>query len=238
MNLNAKTDSFTWIQLGETKIHIGRMLIPWRDLGILTCLNNSLDIKQVLNLEQLIELYTYVAVHNYCRGNVKVMIQVWKNIQIAKTFTDEDGLRIGPRKDYTSEWIKKVAWLLLEGKEVFWFIDSTHKVRFYKQSHFILALVSNPKKFLGVHGVWINLPAMLSEYAGIRFQKKRNDDGIMMQFRKIYKSLTGWIPWVGKFINPGTEKVMHIIRQPNSESIIHTNNFWDVTSIEHRRPKE
>jgi hypothetical protein len=79
---------------------------------------------------------------------------------------------------------------------------------------------------------------MLHEYARIRFQKKKWDDRILMEFRKIYRSLAKGIAWVRKSRNPSTEKIIELIKEPNSEIKICTNNQGRVTSIEHGYKKK
>lgn len=75
------------------------MLILWKKLGILTCINNSLDGELLLSLEQLVELYVYMGVHNYVKGNEEIMTAVWKHMEHAKTFDDYNRDTVEIRKD-------------------------------------------------------------------------------------------------------------------------------------------
>jgi hypothetical protein len=61
----------------------------------------------------------------------------------------------------------------MDGKEVYGFVDHAYRVQFYKQSQLLVMLIANPRRFLGVHGIWINLTSMMHECARTRFQKKK-----------------------------------------------------------------
>ncbi len=77
------------------------MLIPWKNLGILTCINNSLGLEQILDLEQLVELYVYMGVHNYVKGNKEIMTSVWKHMKDVKAFDEYNRDTVGMKKDYS-----------------------------------------------------------------------------------------------------------------------------------------
>jgi carbonic anhydrase len=77
------------------------MLLPWQKMGILTCIDNRLNLEQILNLDQLIELYVYAAVYNFSKGEEAVMKRVWQNIQSAKTFSEYDQSTIENKRNYT-----------------------------------------------------------------------------------------------------------------------------------------
>lgn len=219
------------IKLEETMIPVWGMLIPWQKLWILTCLENSIKLSQSINLEQLIELYIFTAIHNYSKGNEKILKRVWQNLQTAKTFSEFNVSTSEHKRDYTWNWISQASNILQEWREIFCFIDFAYRVSFYTQSQIILMMLGSPRRFLWVHGVWINLKWMALEYSGIKFYKIWKSDYLLFQLKKIYNKLVKWLKHNTSILNPSTEKVIELIKVPNSEILISTNNHWSVTSV-------
>lgn len=224
-------NTFPGIKLSDAGFHTKNQLIPWQKLWLLDCIGWKIDFEHMLTVEELTELYVYMAVYAYCKWDEDILTNVSRNLKSAKTFDIYDRDTIRMNKDYSGIGLKRACEMLLDGKEVFCFINSTYRVEFYKQSQLILKLIGNPFQFLGIHGIWINLGDMIRRIARIPLKRHNTNDRVLQDLKGIYRNLAKGVTWSKKLINPAKEKVYDLIREKDAEIRINTNNTGNISSI-------